>query len=108
MDVDYLEAARAALRVGACFTALVYAEHHCERRNGTVRLPPASAADHEETHQVSVDGWAPAARPPRSQSNREHAMDLYEHLTVERMRARGLSLGLPNICRTRFWADCLP
>jgi hypothetical protein len=43
LDVDYLATASAALRAGACFTALLYTEHHCEQQYGrwlTPHSPP--------------------------------------------------------------------
>ncbi len=38
LDVDYLAAAAAALRCGACFTALLYLEHWCEAAHGRLTL----------------------------------------------------------------------
>ena len=38
LDVDYLVVAGAALRCGACFTALLYLEHHCEAAHGRLVL----------------------------------------------------------------------
>lgn len=36
--MDYLVVAAAALRCGACFTALLYLEHHCEAEHGRLVL----------------------------------------------------------------------
>ena len=38
LDVDYRVVAAAALRCGACFTALLYLEHWCEAAHGRLVL----------------------------------------------------------------------
>jgi hypothetical protein len=73
VDVDYLCAARAALRAGACFTALVCTEYHCERQCGTLRLPPPapcpspspSAPETDDPHQLLMEVTAPVYSPHR-------------------------------------------
>lgn len=49
LDVDYLVVAAAALRCGACFTALLYLEHWCEAEHGRLTLgddQPLAAVRH--------------------------------------------------------------
>ena len=49
LNVDYLVTAAAALRAGACFTALLYTEFYCEQQYGRwgarTHTPPAPSRD---------------------------------------------------------------
>ncbi|KAK9825683.1 hypothetical protein WJX81_003257 [Elliptochloris bilobata] len=66
LEVDYLAVAAAALRCGACFTALLYLEHWCEAAHGRLALgndQPLAAGGLAEVDRLLLDAHAASGEP---------------------------------------------